>query len=378
MYCSKRTCCLPVLSLIAVASSFAFSAEPSAEPRVFPFWDGVETIADYAKRVNLPATKTLDLGGGVKMELVLIPAGKFVMGTPEPTPPDKGEFKRSIVRGQTVLAMSVGTLFVMLSVVCVRAIRQRKRPKVSLARLLAMTFVAGVGVMGGMHWRQSALNLERSAASYLSAINRLESSYPNEQPAYTTAIMVPFYMSKCVVTQEQWLHVMGHNPSKFSGKHNPVEFISWYDANLFCKFLSDKLKEQITLPSEAEWEFACRAGTTTAYYSGDSEADLSRVAWYDANSKYLPHPVAKKEPNLFGLYDMHGNVWQWCRGWYEADFRPETQQVHRLDSTANFHRVLRGGSAESAARGCRSANRRRADSESVADTIGLRVVVTVP
>ena len=132
---------------------------------------------------------------------------------------------------------------------------------------------------------------------------------------------MPFYMGKFAVTQGHYQAVTGQNPSQFKGRDNPVETVSWNDAQAFCKKLTSKQIQAVRLPTEAEWEFACRAGTRTRYYSGDTEADLALVAWYSAkNSKGTTHPVGQKEANTFGLYDMHGNVWQWCQDWYGEDY----------------------------------------------------------
>jgi len=143
---------LPLLVLIVFGSIAA--GEQQTQP-AYPLWDGTESVADYATKVNLPPTKTLDLGNGVKMELVLIPAGKFVMGTPEPAPVDEEGFRKKIVTGQALLAASAVALVAILTVVIVQAIRKRQRPRYSLLWLLAMTVMAGGCVLSGLHWRNS-------------------------------------------------------------------------------------------------------------------------------------------------------------------------------------------------------------------------------
>ena len=140
----------------------------------------------------------------------------------------------------------------------------------------------------------------------------------------------PYAFGVFEVTQAQYRAVTGENPSKFKGSNLPVTNVSWYDAREFCRKLTERERaagrisknQEYRLPTAAEWQHACRAGTTTKFYTGDSEEDLARAAWYKGNSGGRPHPVGLKEPNAFGLYDMHGNVGEWLlyqRRWGEIE-----------------------------------------------------------
>ena len=175
-----------------------------------------------------------------------------------------------------------------------------------------------------------------------------------------------FQISQYEVTQAQYKAVTGTNPSSFKGDDLPVDSVTWNDAIEFCRKLSRLTGREYRLPTEAEWEYACRAGTKTPY-AGNPDA----MGWYAANSKNQTHPVGQREPNGFGLYDMNGNVWEWC----QSKYKPYPYQA--TDGRENVQdsdvRVLRGGSWESSASSTRSAYRRRV----VPDrrSIGFRIVL---
>jgi len=362
-----------LVAALTSAGSIAFCEDPSDKKPDYPLWDGKESIADYGKRTGLETTQTLDLGGGVKLELVLIPAGKFVMGTPEPTPVDEDGFQKKIILGQVLLAVSATALLVMLLVVVIKAIRKKRRPQISLVWLLLVTVAAGGAVLSGVHWRQTAKALQAAQIEYAAARARFQSANDTEKPAHDVMLTKPFYMGKYDITQEQYQQLIGTNPSQFKGKDNPVENVSWDDAQVFCKRLSEQTKQAVRLPTEAEWEFGCRAGTTTSFYSGDTDKDLARVAWYNANSKNMTHPVGQKEPNAFGLYDMHGNVWQWCQDFYGEDYYRMSEAENPLGPIHGAFRLLRGGDGQDDPMFCRSASRSGVTPDGRDDFIGFRV-----
>ena len=183
----------------------------------------------------------------------------------------------------------------------------------------------------------------------------------DEKPVHMVSLD-GFEMSSTEVTQKQYKIIVGENRSSFKGDENlPVENVSWYDAVKFCNKLSeiagldisynestwecDFSKNGFRLPTEAEWEYACRAGTKTNYYTGDGEVDLYRAGWYKKNSNSKTQPVKHKEPNSWGLYDLHGNVWEWCHdlyGKYDAE-----GLRNPVGAQKGSYRVIRGGSVKS-------------------------------
>lgn len=190
----------------------------------------------------------------------------------------------------------------------------------------------------------------------MGADKNFENASDDETPRHKVTIGKAFYLGKYEVTQAEWVAVMGHNPSKFKGRDNPVEQVSWDDAQVFIRKLNQmEGTDKYRLPTEAEWEYAARAGSKAAYCFGDDAGELGRYAWYGDNSGERPHPVGKKEPNAWGLYDMHGNVYEWVRDWY-GDYRSSPAADPQGPSSGSY-RVFRGGSCHDSAWYCRSAYR---------------------
>ncbi len=182
-----------------------------------------------------------------------------------------------------------------------------------------------------------------------------------------------FHMGVHEVTQEQYAEVMGKNPSKFCGAKNPVERVSWNDAVEFCSRLPKEEGCTYRLPTEAEWEYACRSGSTTAYCYGDDPGQLEEYAWYSRNSGEETHEVGLKQPNAWGLYDVHGNVWEWCQDWY-AHLEPGPSEDPGGPADGAL-RVVRGGSWFDYPSPLSSASRGRNLPSNRPDDHGFRVVL---
>jgi formylglycine-generating enzyme required for sulfatase activity/serine/threonine protein kinase len=194
---------------------------------------------------------------------------------------------------------------------------------------------------------------------------------PVEKPIHQVTINYSFYMGKYQVTQAQWNSVMGNNPSLYKGEDLPVESVSWNDAHQFIQKLNQRHDGYIyRLPTEAEWEYACRAGTR-----GDYAGDLDSMAWYANNSGHKTHPVGKKAPNSFGLFDMHGNVWEWCQDWNHENYNGAPADGSPwLSGGAQKYRVLRGGSEDDEGINLRSAYRYGSTPDYRNGDCGFRVV----
>ena len=203
-----------------------------------------------------------------------------------------------------------------------------------------------------------------------------------EERAHQVTITKPFYMGKYPVTQEQYEAIVGSNPSSFKGPKNPVDTVSHSDAQSFCEKVNEQPQVKAKLPAgflvqlstEAQWEYACRAGTKTSYYSGDTDADLDNFAWFNLNGEHKTHPVGEKKPNAWGLYDMNGNVFCWCRDWMAP--YPAGAQIDPQGPEKGNQYAIRSGSWYWESSWCRSAHRNQGESSLKGPDFGFRVVVS--
>ena len=290
------------------------SASRGRRPEVHAKWpfdakEAKQRQEETAKALGMPVEKTVDLGGGVKMEFALIPAGEFMMGSGD----------------------SIETLV-----------------------------------------RKSHSRLTGSLM------------FENEYPQHRVRVTKPFYIAKYEVTQDQWEPVIGRNPAKFPGARNPVEKVSWHDCQDFANRLSAKSSGlTCALPTEAEWEWACRAGTSTAFHTGEAlsmeQANCGGSYPYagDVQSRHKTMPVGGFKPNAWGLYDMHGNVWEWCEDWYGEDYYKHSPKHDPRGPTTGGSRVIRGGSWDVHGMRCRSSSRDSFAPKARDNAGGLRVVLRI-
>jgi len=191
-----------------------------------------------------------------------------------------------------------------------------------------------------------------------------------ERPTHEVRITKDFWMGRFPVTQGQWQEVMGNNPSycRDAGPDAPVGQVSWNDSQAFiAKLNSQQTRWTVRLPTEAEWEYACRGNTTEETYGR-----LDEIAWYGGNNTHSTHPVGQKLPNSFGLYDMLGNVWQWCQDWFGS--YTGASLIDPQGPATGEKRVMRGGCWYCDAIHCRAARRNRDPQDHLSRSIGFRIV----
>ena len=198
----------------------------------------------------------------------------------------------------------------------------------------------------------------------------------DESPKHKVTITQPFYLGKYEVTQEQWVAIMGNNPSTFKGEKNPVDTVSWDECQIFIQKLSEKTGKKFSLPTEAQWEFACRAGTTTQWNFGENENIAVDYAWINENSNKTTHPVGSKEPNAWGIYDMYGNIQEWCADWYTNKYKID-DYTDPIGPSYGDSRVVRGGGWGESPIDIRSSYRNCNGSDGKSDGIGFRCVMLV-
>lgn len=203
-----------------------------------------------------------------------------------------------------------------------------------------------------------------------------EQADENELPKHSVRFDAGFYVGKFAVTQSQWQAVMGQNPSEFIGDDRPVERVSHRDALAFIAALNKKEATRVyRLPTEAQWEYAARAGSKTTFCFGPEKSKLDQYAWYGPNSGGETHPVGRLTPNAWGLHDMHGNVHEWCTDWFDRNYYAKSPAVDPQGPNKGLARSLRGGDWGSADSWyCRCAIRSLSSPDRRSPRVGFRVV----
>lgn len=196
-------------------------------------------------------------------------------------------------------------------------------------------------------------------------------AYDRESPVHQVTL-APFYIGVYEVTQEQWEAVMGDNPSQYSGENMPVDNVTWEAAGQFCEKLSALTGKTYVLPTEAQWEFAARGGNKSEGYKYSGSDTVDDVAWYWENSFFTTHPVGEKQPNELGLYDMSGNVYEWCSDWY-GDYSAD-DTIDPAGPESGTQKCSRGGGWASNAAGVRNSYRGYYDVDFQYNILGLRVI----
>lgn len=179
----------------------------------------------------------------------------------------------------------------------------------------------------------------------------------DEEPIHSVTVN-SFYIGKYEVTQKEWVDVMSNNPCRFKGDNLPVASVSWDEIQVFLSKLNQKTGKKYRLPTEAEWEYAAKGGNKSKGYEYSGSKNLDEVAWYDNNSGSQTHPVGTKAPNELGIYDMSGNVWEYCSDYYENNYYSISPNNNPKGPSGWAERVLRGGSFYSVINNCRSSDRK--------------------
>lgn len=266
-----------------------------------------------------------------------------------------------------------------------------KRAIVTTSALIWLTITASTSPAAPASFRNEiGMNfMLLPAGSFVMGSPVDEPSRDEDENQHQVILSQPFYMQTTEVTQGQWQEIMGNNPAHFAecGADCPVETVSWYDVQDFIEALNKKTGKQYRLPTEAEFEYAARAGSTTAFANGEisetacgHDPALDAIGWYCYNAGSTAQPVAQKQPNRWGLYDMHGNLWEWCADSWDGSPYQQEPAVDPLSPSpsADGNRVIRSGSWATDAWFVRAANRDWCKPHFKNDFLGFRLVLPVP
>lgn len=363
-----------LLALACCVGPDVRAAEAAPPAPSWPMWEPGESIEAYAKRAGLEPAQSFDLGNGETLEVVLLPAGSYRMGTPPPEePPDRWYY------GWAIMFLGLIFLVSFVTLVIARVYHKKAKLQLSLRHLLLVLLSLAVAMMGYMRWRENEARWRRYERD-LETYNYTES---NERPAHKVTLTRPVYIGKYEVTEGQFEKVWPTRPPPPPPDlRKAVSHVPFRQAEDWCHALSGQLDRVVRLPFEEEWEFAARGGTETPFFFGTSENLLGTYAHVYEGRGAAAHAVGLKQPNPFGLFDVYGNVSEWC--YVRRRRYSDAEDAIGPDAELTDLATLRGGSSRASFQQARSARRGIFDSEwnyrgaAIFQGMGFRVVVELP
>ena len=246
----------------------------------------------------------------------------------------------------------------------------KPKPKPTPAPRVSASYHNQVLRVGNVSYRMIPVN---GGTFTMGATSEMTEPYDDEKPTHQVTLS-SYSIGETEVTQALWKAVMGSNPSYFKGDNLPVETVSWNDCQTFIRKLNGLTGRHFRLPTEAEWEYAARGGNQSRHTQYSGSDNIDEVAWYRENSGNKTHPVKTKQPNELGIYDMTGNVWEWCQDWYGS--YSSSAQTNPTGASSGSNRVYRGGSLFNNPRRCRSSDRIFITPVHEGSDLGLRLVLS--
>ena len=266
----------------------------------------------------------------------------------------------------TILKTVKPILIVALMLMCIPAMAQQKKKKKNKMTEIVLPIVSKEfldSIQNNMVWVTGGRFVMGSNASEA-----------DERPAYEV-VVDGYAISKYPVTQRQWVIIMKSNPSEFKGCDQcPIDKVSWDDAQQFIETLNALTGKKYSLPTEAEWEYAAKGGLQQKQFRYSGSDNVDEAGWYAGNSGRHPHPVGEKKPNAIGLYDMCGNVWEWCLDWYNKNYYEQNESNNPMGPSSGSGRVRRGGSWFTQAASCKTTTRNSVKQDYKDDLGGFRLV----
>lgn len=379
------------------------TGDPIPEARTeWPKWESGELVQNYAAKIGLPTEISLKLADATTLPYVplgpadesseiikmrLIPPGRYRMGIEDPHPINYSLIDKGLLTAKCTYYSGTLVLIALCLPSLLGSFRRRRLPTISLIRFVTIPVAIGIILLGFLWRNQNLQRLKELETELLLQQKDFNQSDENERPAHWVNLSKPFYISQFEITQEQYWAVAKLKPSSDFhgwGLNQPVENVRWEEASYYCQLMNrldpgtelGLVNWVVRLPTEAEWEYVAREGKSGSRSIPPSELDA--VGWYRGNSKLRVNPVGQKEPNAFGVYDLMGNVREWCLDTFRQTYYTESPDIDPLPSLIGDAKVIRGSDCFSESQECRITRRSHYHFASRSNSIGFRIVLAPP